>query len=188
VAPQQSEAAGFDAAQLAGALADDDRLQCFAAVRLGASTMEDVATATGLSVTRASKALGRLVDVGVAQSSANGLTINAAGIQQAARKALQRVRSDEHDDAPDDHRKVLQVFVKEGRLTGIPTSARKRAVLLDWLAQDFEPGKQYTEAMVNLKLGRRHADTAAWRRYLVDGEFLSRESGIYWRSGGTVSE
>jgi hypothetical protein len=24
------------------------------------------------------------------------------------------------------------------------------------------------------------------RRYLVDDGFLSREAGIYWRSGGTV--
>ena len=29
-------------------------------------------------------------------------------------------------------------------------------------------------------------DYAALRRYLVDEGFLTREGGIYWRSGGTV--
>jgi hypothetical protein len=30
-----------------------------------------------------------------------------------------------------------------------------------------------------------HDDVAALRRYLVDEEFLDREAGEYWRSGGT---
>ncbi len=31
-----------------------------------------------------------------------------------------------------------------------------------------------------------HDDYAALRRYLVDGQFLTRENNVYWRSGGTV--
>jgi hypothetical protein len=65
-------------------------------------------------------------------------------------------------------------------------AASKKMVILDWLAQDFEPGATYTEKMVNLILGKRHADTAALRRYLVDHGFLDRADGEYWRSGGTV--
>jgi hypothetical protein len=30
-----------------------------------------------------------------------------------------------------------------------------------------------------------YADTAALRRYLVDEEFLTRDHGVYWRSGGS---
>lgn len=29
------------------------------------------------------------------------------------------------------------------------------------------------------------AEDAALRRYLVDDQFLTREGGVYWRSGGT---
>ena len=29
-------------------------------------------------------------------------------------------------------------------------------------------------------------DHGALRRYLVDEGFLSRQAGVYWRSGGTV--
>ena len=81
---------------------------------------------------------------------------------------------------------MLRAFVVDGRLQSIPVAAAKRAVILDWLAQEFEPGKTYSEKMVNLILGKRHADTAALRRYLVDQGFLDRAEGQYWRSGGTV--
>jgi hypothetical protein len=81
---------------------------------------------------------------------------------------------------------VLSVFVVDGRLTSIPTARAKRMIVLDWLAQEFEPGRRYSEAMVNLILGKRHPDTAALRRYLVDEDLLSREAGQYWRSGGTT--
>jgi hypothetical protein len=57
--------------------------------------------------------------------------------------------------------------------------------VLDLLAQNFDPGRRYSEAMVNLILGRFHADVAALRRYLVDEGFLEREHGEYWRAGGT---
>jgi len=82
--------------------------------------------------------------------------------------------------------KVLRAFVRDGRITAIPAQHAKRLVLLEMLAQEFEPGRRYSEKMVNLILGKWHADTAAWRRYLVDDGFLSREAGEYWRSGGVV--
>ena len=95
---------------------------------------------------------------------------------------------DPADDAADpESAKVLRAFVRDGRLTTIPTARSKRLVVLDVLAQEFEPGRRYSEPMVNLMLGKWHADTAALRRYLVDEGFLDRESGVYWRVGGTVT-
>lgn len=82
--------------------------------------------------------------------------------------------------------KVLRAFVVDGRIVRIPAKHGKRMVLLDWLAQDFEPGTRYSEQMVNLIIGKRHADTAALRRYLVDEGFMDREAGQYWRSGGST--
>jgi hypothetical protein len=82
--------------------------------------------------------------------------------------------------------KILHAFVVDGRLVTIPTKRGKRQAVLNWLAQEFEPGRHYSEAMVNLILGQRHADTAALRRYLVDDGYLDRADGRYWRAGGTV--
>lgn len=86
-----------------------------------------------------------------------------------------------------DVERVLGSFIdEEGRLHTIPTRRAKRLVILDHLAQEFEPGRVYPETEVVEILIRFHPDHAALRRYLVDEQFLTREEGRYWRSGGTV--
>jgi hypothetical protein len=83
-------------------------------------------------------------------------------------------------------RKVLEHFLTaDGRLHTIPTKYSKLLVVLDHLAQSFEPGQRYTEKEVNAILERSHPDYAALRRYLVEAQFLTREEGVYWRSGGS---
>ena len=82
---------------------------------------------------------------------------------------------------------VLRAFLApDGSLTDIPTRLRKRLVVLDHLAQEFEPGEKYDETAVNTRLREFHPDVAALRRYLVDEGFLDRADGLYWRSGGSV--
>jgi hypothetical protein len=177
-----------DAPTIVGQLADPDRRRVFAAVVLGAATLDEVVARTGLDPAVAAKALGRLVDAGiVVRGSDGGLQLLDAAFREAARAALARPTSAEHEGAPPESAKVLRAFVRDGRLLQIPASVPKRRVILDWLAQDFEPGRRYSETMVNLVLGQRHADTAALRRHLVDEGFLDRAGGVYWRSGGTVS-
>ena len=78
-------------------------------------------------------------------------------------------------------------FIKDGRLAIMPSKRAKLLPVLDHIAQDFEPGRSYPEREVNDVLQRYHDDFAALRRYLVDEGFLSREAGVYWRSGGTVA-
>ena len=176
----------LDAATIVGALADDDRRRVFAALELGARTLDEVMVATGLDAGTAGRALGRLVDVGLVEAHGATLLVLGAAFRLAAREALARPRSTEHDELPAEARRVMDAFVVDGRLAQIPTAHAKRMVVLDWLAQAFEPGRRYSEAQVNLLLGQRHADTAALRRYLVDEHFLSREAGQYWRSGGST--
>ena len=82
---------------------------------------------------------------------------------------------------------VLRAFFdNDGRLVSIPAREGKRRVVLDAIAQRFEPGRRYSEREVNEVLRGYHGDFAALRRYLVDGEFLERQRGVYWRAGGTV--
>ena len=80
----------------------------------------------------------------------------------------------------------LRVFTGHGRIETLPARQARRHLLLDKIAQAFEPGVRYPERRVSLFLGTLHADYAALRRYLVNGKFLSRSEGQYWRSGGTV--
>lgn len=79
---------------------------------------------------------------------------------------------------------ILATFFKGARLTAIPSARSKRLVVLERLAQEFEPGVRYDERSVSFTLQLFHPDFAALRRYLVDEGFLTRADGVYWRSGG----
>lgn len=83
--------------------------------------------------------------------------------------------------------RVLGNFLDaDGRLPTIPSKRSKLLVVLDHLAQSFEPGSTYPEKQVNEILSGFHPDHAALRRYLAENGFLDRDAGVYWRTGGTV--
>jgi hypothetical protein len=87
-------------------------------------------------------------------------------------------------DPPDQ----LRAFVRDGRITALPAKRTRRRLLLDQVAQAFEPGRRYREAEVDQVLKAVFDDHCALRRYLIDEEFMSRTAaGLYWRAGGTVS-
>lgn len=81
----------------------------------------------------------------------------------------------------------LRPYVRDGRISVMPAKRAARLVLLDQVAQAFEPGRRYPEQAVNEILKAFYDDHAALRRYLIDEALLSRTpEGTYWRSGGTV--
>ena len=80
----------------------------------------------------------------------------------------------------------LRVFVRDGSIPALPAKRSRRLLMLDAIAQGFEPGQRYPERTVNMFLGSLHPDHASLRRVLVDEGFLSRAAGEYWRSGGTM--
>ena len=82
---------------------------------------------------------------------------------------------------------ILARFIRDGRIVTLPAKRSRRLVLLDHIAQRFEPGVQYPESAVNRELRNLHEDYAALRRYLVDEGFLERHDAVYWRAGGTVA-
>lgn len=82
--------------------------------------------------------------------------------------------------------KVDRAFWDHERLVRLPAKRTKRLLVLDRLAQRFEPGRAYLEAHVNQLLLTAHPDYAMVRRAFVDEGFLARANGWYWRVGGTV--
>ena len=82
--------------------------------------------------------------------------------------------------------RVLDTFFRDGRLVLMPTRRAKRLVVLDEVSQLFDLGRTYPEHQVNALLAPIHPDVPALRRYLVDEGFLTREAGVYWRTGGSV--
>jgi hypothetical protein len=178
-----------DAGVIVRLLADDARRRVVAALVLGATTVDEVRAATGLSTRAVGGALARLVRAELVERADDGTHVLLA---EAFRRAAVAVADsgpppDPTGDAPPDAAKVLRTFLRGGRLTSIPNSHAKRFVILDRLAQELEPGVRYSEREVNALLRPFHDDVAALRRYLVDEGFVDREAGVYWRTGGTVA-
>jgi hypothetical protein len=165
-------------------LAEPARFKTYAAVALGARTPSDIAEVSGLVARDVVRALSALTQQGLVSDS-DGLTADLTVFQAAVRAGLaepERVPLD-----PDSERdQVLRAFITDGRLAQIPTSRRKRRVVLEHLAACFEPGVRYPERAVNAVLRAWHRDYASLRRHLVDEDLLGRENGIYWRTGGPV--
>jgi hypothetical protein len=165
-------------------LAEPARFKTYAAVALGARSPSDIAEASGLVARDVVRALSALTQQGLVRDE-DGLTADLTVFQTAVRAGLaepERVPLD-----PDNERdQVLRAFITDGRLAGIPSSRRKRRVVLEHLAACFEPGVRYPERAVNAVLRAWHPDYASLRRHLVDEELLGRANGLYWRTGGPV--
>ncbi|HEV2781410.1 MAG TPA: DUF2087 domain-containing protein [Actinophytocola sp.] len=85
---------------------------------------------------------------------------------------------------------VLRTFVPDGRLIRLPAKRGRRRVVLEHVVQSFEPGRRFPEREVDAVLrawcAGGEVDHVTLRRYLVDEGLLSRDHGVYWRSGGWV--
>jgi hypothetical protein len=180
------DAPAIDAATIVGLLADPARLKVVAALVLGAGTLEEVADVSGLPLKDVALAARRLARNGLVHRDGHVLALHTDLFGAAARAAAEAAPPPEplSDDPAEDA--VLSAFVRDGRLTSIPAQRGKRLVVLDHLVRVFEPGVRYPEREVNALLAVWHADVAALRRYLVDEGLLTREAGVYWRSGGRV--
>lgn len=177
----------LDPAALVRLLADQDRRRVVAALVLGATTLDGIIDATALPLRDAVEAVSRLESAGlVERGSDETLVLLEQAFAVAARASAPEPRPSEHPGAPAEVARILDQAFRDGRLVQLPTKESKRLVVLDHIAQRFEPGERYTEKQVNASLSEIHADTATLRRDMVDFGFMDRADGEYWRSGGTV--
>jgi hypothetical protein len=171
------------------ALADPERLTIAGALARGPRTASSLAAEAGLPLERVRKHLRRLTAVGLARPGDERRTyaLDADALRDAAREVgPSREAGLALGAANDDEEIVLRTYFRAGVLREIPAKESKRRIVLERIAVEFEPGVRYSEQDVNAIVGRFHADHAALRRYLVEEGFLSRDHGIYWRSGGRV--
>ena len=168
-------------ATIAGLLADEERLKVFAAVALGASTVETASLAAGLDVATVQGVLPRLVSAGLIEHD-GGLRVRVDTLRAAARSRPPRDR--ELPGATPEQAAVLRNFVAGGRLNALPARAGLRRVVLEYMAGVFDEGVEYDERQVNEALRAFHDDHVSLRRYLVDERLLERSHGVYRRPSG----
>jgi len=167
---------------------DPVRLAVLGHAAVGPVDVPRLAEDLGVPEKKVREVVGKLVAVGLLDDS-----------WKLDRDALRAVAQSLPQDAPIDPELIAQGWTEEeattlskffsgSRLKQIPTQQAKRRVVLERLAQEFEPGLRYQEKEVNFTLQLFYADYAALRRYLVDEEFMSRADGVYWRTGGRYPE
>ena len=175
--------------EVVGALADPERLSVAGALAVQPATASELAAALRLRADRVRRHLGKLTKAGLVSVDRDRRTYRyqPETLRQAAQSmspsrdaglALGAVHEEEEG--------VLRRYFRGGRLREIPAKRSKRLIILSRLALEFEVGVRYSEKQINQTLKRFHNDHAALRRYLVDEDFLSRERGEYWRTGGPV--
>jgi ArsR family transcriptional regulator len=84
--------------------------------------------------------------------------------------------------------KVLETFIRHGRLRQIPGQMKKRQIILAKLVEEFEPERTYTEIEVNRILLEFHEDVATLRREMVGFGLMERSGGIYRRARPDAEE
>ncbi|MCJ7725334.1 MAG: DUF2087 domain-containing protein [Acidimicrobiia bacterium] len=163
---------------------DPIRLAVLGRAAAGPVEIEALAEALGEHPRRVLKAVGGLREAGLLTAS---LELDREALRGIA-AALPQM--DTVDPAflegpwTEEEGAVLSRFFSGTRLTQIPASHGKRRLVLERLATEFEPGLRYGEKEVNLMLEAFHEDYTSLRRYLIDEGFLSRDGGVYWRTGG----
>jgi len=170
------------------ALADANRLKLLGILANRECSVEELAALLRLKAPTVSHHLTKLKELGLVEMRAEGNThlyrLHAEGLH-GLQKMLLTPESVatlvELEDGDAWERKVLRDFFEGERLKEIPSSRKKREVILKWLAEQFAPERTYTEAEVNEIIQRSHPDSATLRRELIGTHLMQREAGVYWR-------
>lgn len=179
------------ALQFFRALADESRLKIVGLLSNGERSVDELADALNLRPPTVSHHLTKLREARLVVMRAEGTThlyrLNGDSLRQMSKDILAPEQiSSLADDVEGGawERKVLLQSFEGDRLKQIPMSRKKRDVILNFFAGRFEVGRCYTEKEVNAIIMRHHEDYATLRRELVDGGWMERENGIYWRVDG----
>lgn len=184
------------------ALLDPDRLAVIGAVARAPATSARIAAMTGVAGDDVVRTLAPLVQAGLvtrrSTDDGDAYVVDPARWRSVADRLPQEPPLDPRVGfgMTDDERTVLARFFVGDRLEALPAQRRKRLVVLERLALEFEAGRRYPEPEVNAVLGRFNPDHSSLRRALVDEGFLDREPAttadgrstvLYWRSGGRLA-
>jgi hypothetical protein len=175
--------------QFLKALANESRLKLLGLLAEQERSVKELAEQLDLKEPTVSHHLARLQELGLVSMRPEG-TIHRYRLQAATLHRLSRdlftptqvASIADTVEGENWERKVLRTFFDGDTLTRIPSTRKKRDVVLRWLVDRFEPGVRYPEAKVNEILKRHHPDSATLRREFIMTRMMERAKGFYWRT------
>ncbi len=81
---------------------------------------------------------------------------------------------------------VIQRFMKNGRFEVFPAQYKRRKYIIEYILQQFELNRLYTEKEVNEIISRYHDDYCRVRRDFVDEGMMNRQNGKYRRNASYI--
>jgi DNA-binding HxlR family transcriptional regulator len=169
-------------------LADESRLRILGLLAADEYSVSELAALLNLKEPTVSHHLNKLKEHALVDMRADGnvhyYRLNPQTLRMLNRDLLtpEQVGTLSDDVASDAwERQVLRTFFDGERLKQIPTTRKKRDVILKWLVNQFEEGRTYTEKEINETIKRHHWDSATLRREFIMNGLMERDHGVYWR-------
>ena len=177
-----------DPVSLFKALADKSRILIVNSLIEKDMYVEALSESLGLSASTVSFHLKKLEQAGLVFSRKEQYyTVYSINRETLDKRILDFIKVEDVEKEAQDQRltdyrnKVIGAFMEYGKLKSIPVQRKKRRIILEVLAGEFEIGKKYTEREVNDVLRKFHEDFAFIRREFIAEELFRRENGIYER-------
>ncbi len=171
------------------AMSDADRLRIIGVLAQRRANKSEIAGRLNMPLRDVVDHLAFLEHVGVVRSKDNLYELNTETVEGLAHSQL-RQEKPVYVPAPELDEKSRKVLVSclnpDGTIKTLPPQPARLRVILDYLAQAFTPGVDYTEKEVNTVIRRFHVDVSGLRRDLVDAGLLARkrDGSRYWRPQG----
>ncbi len=163
--------------EIVGLMADSTRRRLVAVLVAGPQGQDQLLESAGVPVRAGLEQLSRLERAGLVVENAGRYHLVEDIFERSVRDAaVIRIASGSDADM-----QLARRYFFRNRLVQIPSEPWALRVVLDLIAQDFQPGDIYDEREVNTTLYGWHGDWATLRRLLVDQGYLARDHGRYWR-------
>lgn len=163
-------------------LADETRLSIINTLMAEDSYVEKLASTLGLTPATICYHLKKMEAAGIVKSSRTQFyiiySLNGETFDLTLREFIEAKKSTEDPDKKY-RREVLSNFFKYGKLTRIPVQQKKREIVLQKIADDFDSGRDYTEKEVNAVIAKYHEDYCTIRREMIAFGIMERDGSIY---------
>lgn len=177
-----------EAIALLKCMADKSRLQILKSLAMEDMYVERLAERLNLTAPTISFHLKKLQDAGAVSSYKNQYytmySLNGAVFEVRLMDILQEKSAEDEVQQERDRQyrqKVIDTFFEYGKLKAIPAQRKKRRIVLEEIAKNFETGKTYDEKEVNLIIAAYHDDFCTIRREMIVEGLLMRDHQTYWK-------